>query len=82
MFIETHYLVYPEGETMEVPHPLRFNSLVDLNGNELQPPFGSHRMIVYRVQKITREEGRGGTDHYYHLKLIRGEELFGLTEEG
>jgi len=79
MFMETYHLVYPEGETVEIQQPLRFNSLVDLNGNELQPPLRTHRMIVYRVQKITRDEGRGETNHFYHLELVRGEELFGLV---
>jgi hypothetical protein len=82
MFIESYYLVYPEGELMEVPQPLRFNSLVDLNGEELGLPLQTHKMIVYRVWKITRNEGKGGIDHYYHLELVRGEELFGLTKKG
>ena len=79
MFIESHHLVYPEGEIQEIQRPLRFNSLVDMNGNPLQLPLQTHRMIVYRVYRIRHDESRGERAIYYHLELVRGEELFSLV---
>ncbi len=75
MFLETHYLVYPEGETQEIENSLQFNQIVDMNGQ----PLPTHRMIVYRVSKIQRREMKGETAHYYHLELVTGDELFSLV---
>ncbi len=79
MFIESHFLVYPEGETQEIDQRLQFNQIVDMNGRPVSLPIPTHRMIVYRVSKIQNKESRGETSHYYHLELVRGDELFGLT---
>ncbi len=79
MFLESHYLVYPEGESQEIEHRLQFNQIVDMNGHPLPLPLSTHRMIVYRVAKIQRRETRGETAHYYHLELVSGDELFSLV---
>jgi len=79
MFITSHFIVFPEGETREVAQPLGFNELVDINGKALTPPLSTHKTIVYRVFKISRDEGKGGTENFYHLELVRGEELFSLV---
>jgi hypothetical protein len=80
MFIESNFLVYPEGETQEIEHSLQFNQIVDMNGQPVPLPLPTHRMIVYRVSKIQRKEMKGEAAHYYHLELLRGEELFSLTQ--
>lgn len=82
MFIESHQLVYPEGEVQEIEHPLPFNQIVGLNGEPLQLPLPTHRMIVYRVYKISRDVKKGETVHSYHLELVKGDELFSLTRRG
>ncbi|HDQ14754.1 MAG TPA: hypothetical protein ENN41_08065 [Sediminispirochaeta sp.] len=79
MFIESHHLVYPEGDTIEIEHPLNFNDLVDLNGQAIRLPLPSPKFIVYRVYKMRREEERGENRHFYHLELLKGEELFRLV---
>jgi len=79
MFLESYYLVYPEGEIQEISSRLEFNVIVDMNGTPLRLPLKTHRMIVYRVYKIRENEKRGEKETYYHLELVRGEELFRLT---
>ncbi len=79
MFLESHYLVYPEGETQEIEHRLQFNQIVDMNGRPVPLPLPTHRMIVYRVSKIQRKEAKGETAHYYHMELVGGDELFSLV---
>jgi hypothetical protein len=79
MFMESHYLVYPDGDNQEIDGPVAFNALVGMNGEALRLPLPSSRMIVYRVYKVRREESRGERTSFYHLELVRGEELFSLT---
>lgn len=79
MFIESHYLVYPDGDTQEINGSVAFNALVDMNGGAVRLPLASHRMIVYRVFKITRKETKGERSSFYHLELVGGEELFSLA---
>ncbi|MFO7731105.1 MAG: hypothetical protein R6V86_10095 [Spirochaetia bacterium] len=79
MFIESNFLVYPEGETQEIDFKLQFNQIVDINGRPLSLPLASPKMIVYKVVKIQNREMRGETAHYYHLELVRGNELFSLA---
>lgn len=79
MFLESFYLVFPEGEVQEISNRLGFNMIVDMNGNPVKLPLTTHRMIVYRVYKIQENEKRGEKEIYYHLELVRGDELFSLT---
>jgi hypothetical protein len=79
MFIESNFLVYPEGETQEIEFKLRFNQIVDMNGRPVSLPLASYKMIVYKVVKIQTKEMKGETAHYYHLELVRGDELFSLA---
>jgi len=75
MFIRECFIVYPEGEVQEIPSPLPFNALVDLNGRPLALPLATHRQIAYRVVKIRREEAKGGETVWHHLELVPAAEL-------
>ena len=77
MYLSENYIVFPEGETQEVGKPLAFDALVDLNGVELEFPLASPRIIAYRVVKIRREEGKGGTRSFHYLELVSAAELHG-----
>jgi hypothetical protein len=79
MTLEEHFIVYPEGDTQEISHRLRFNQVVDLNGNPLRIPLPTVKMIAYRVYKITREENRGENISFYHLSLLHRDELLELV---
>ncbi len=75
-------IVYPEGDSQEIDHKLRVNQLVDLNGNPLELPLPTARMIVYRVWKITTAIERGCEETSFHVELVARPELEGLTVRG
>lgn len=79
MTLEEHYIVYPEGDTQAISHQLRFNQVVDINGNPLRLPLPRVKMIAYRVYKITRQENRGENISFYHLSLLHRDEILGLV---
>lgn len=75
----TYKLKYPEGDEIEIEHSLNFNQIVDLNGNLLQVPISSPKMIVYKVYRVSTAEERGVITKFYYLELIVGQELSGLA---
>jgi hypothetical protein len=75
MHLTTRQIVYPEGETQEIEHPLSLNQLVDINGLPLQPPLPTIRMIVYRVYKIATESLKGEDIVNYHLEQLWRDEM-------
>jgi len=75
MTIETNWIVFPEGETQELPGPLRMGQLVDLNGRPLPLPLPTARMIAYRVVGIRRKEERGSLDSFHKVELVPAFEL-------
>lgn len=75
MILPVRYIVYPEGDIQEIPHTLGINHLVDINGFPLPLPLPTDRMIAYEVYKITKEENRREASTYYHLALLRRDEL-------
>ena len=79
MHLTSNYIVYPEGDSQEIEHSLHFNQYVGLNGEPLQLPLPNPRMIVYRVYRISRDEGKGETDTFYYLELVTGNELMSLA---
>jgi hypothetical protein len=80
MHLRSSYIVYPEGDLQEIGHTLRFNQYVGLNGEPLQLPLPSPRTIVYKVYRISTDEGKGETETYYYLELVTGRELRSLAE--
>ncbi len=81
MHLNSHYIVYPEGDMQEIDHSLHFNQYVGLNGEPLQLPLQTSRMIVYRVYRISRNEEKGETETLYYLEMITGSELQSLAGE-
>ena len=79
MWLVEHHIVYPEGDTQEIASPLSFNQFVGINGVPLQLPLESPKTIVYRVYRISKDEHKGGTNVYYYLELVTGEELESLA---
>jgi hypothetical protein len=73
--VTNRVIEYPEGDSREIEHPLGVNALVDLNGNPLDLPLPSARMIVYRVWKITTDEERRTETIRYHLQRVVRPEL-------
>ena len=75
MTLQYAVLVYPDGDTQEARVPLRINQVVDLNGYPLELPLKSVRIIAYRVSKIRKSETKAEETTYYHLELVRREEI-------
>jgi len=75
MRIPLRIIVFPEGDRQEIPHTLRFNQLVDINGNPIPLPLATTKMIAYRVFRITSESTRNEDITEYHLEIVRPAEL-------
>ena len=82
MFFEEFYIVFPEGDVQEVPCRLPFNTLVDMNGNVLDLPLPTHKMIVFRVARIKTSENKGSNETFHFLELMSAEELLPFTKSG
>ena len=82
MFFEEFYIVFPEGDVQEVPGRLPFNTLVDMNGNVLDMPLPTNKMIVFRVARIKTNENKGSNETFHFLELMSAEELLPYVKSG
>jgi len=80
MYIREYFIVFPEGDVQEIEGRLPFNALVDMNGNPLELPLPTNRMIVFRVAGIKTDEKKGSSETYHFLELLDAEELLEYTE--
>jgi len=81
MFITEYFIVYPEGDTQEIQGRLSLNQLVDVNGNPLDLPLPTNRMVVFQVGKIATDEYKGGRATYHYLEQVSAQELMEYVEE-
>ena len=81
MFISEYFIVYPEGDTREIHGRLSINQLVDLNGNPLDLPLPTNRMIVFRVSKIKTNDYKGGSETLHYLEQLSAWELAEYVEK-
>ena len=81
MFISEYFIVYPEGDSQEIRARLSINQLVDLNGNPLDLPLPTSRMIVFRVTKVRTNEYKGGSETYHYLEQVSASELLEYANE-
>ena len=79
MDLLTRRIVFPEGDFQEIPHDLRVNQLVDLNGYPLPLPLTDTRIIAYRVFRKSTSVERHEETVSYHVELVPVWELRGLT---
>jgi hypothetical protein len=75
VFLKSSFIIYPEGDVQEIDHSLSINQLVDLNGNPLQLPLPTTKMIVYRVYKINVKTPTGQEIRQHYLELVNVNEL-------
>ncbi|MDR2964990.1 MAG: hypothetical protein LBU88_04375 [Treponema sp.] len=75
MFISEFFMVFPEGDIQQIQGRLPFNALVDMNGNVLNSPLSTNKMIAYKVTAIKTEERTGVSETYHLLELLGAEEL-------
>ena len=81
MFMTEYFIVYPEGDTQEIRGRLSLNQLVDVNGNPLDLPLPTNRMVVFRVEKIKTNDYKGGSETYHFLEQVSARELIEYVEE-
>ena len=79
MFTTEFFIVFPEGDVQEIDKRLPFNSIVDINGNQLSLPLPTNRMIAFKVGRIKTDENKGGNETYHFLELLSAEELLEYT---
>ena len=82
MFFEEFYIVFPEGDVQEVSGRLPFNTLVDMNGNVLDLPLPTNKMVVFRVARIKTNENKGNNETLHFLELVSAEELLPYVKSG
>lgn len=75
MTIRTNQVVYPDGDTQEIGWQLTINTVVDLNGNPLQLPLPTAKMIAYRVYRKSTREDRGEETTSYYLELLNRDSI-------
>jgi hypothetical protein len=75
MFIYEYFIVFPEGDTQEIKGRLAINQLVDINGNPLDLPLPTNRMLVFQVAKIKTNDYKGGSETYHFLEQVSAREL-------
>ncbi|MDR2543388.1 MAG: hypothetical protein LBC80_08085 [Treponema sp.] len=75
MYLTEFFLVFPEGDIQEIDRRLPFNVLVDMNGNVLDLPLPTNKMIVFRVNGIRTEEKKGASCTYHVLEQLSADEL-------
>ena len=80
MYTEDFYIVFPEGDTQEIPRRLRLNTLVDVNGNPLPLPLPTNRMIAFRVARVQAKENKGSSETYHFLELMSARDLLEYCE--
>lgn len=75
MFISEYFIVFPEGDVQEVDGRLPFNAIVDMNGNVLDLPLPTNKMIAFKITGIKTDEKKGSSETYHYLELLSAEEL-------
>lgn len=75
MYMTDYFIVFPEGDSQEIRGRLSLNQLVDVNGNPVDLPLATNRMVVFKVVKISTNEYKGGNETYHFLEQLSAREL-------
>jgi hypothetical protein len=73
------YVIFPDGERREINHLLKAGDLVDINGNPLDLPIPTNRMIAYHVAGRRTNEERGVITTTFILEQLNSDELLAYT---
>jgi hypothetical protein len=80
MFMNEYFIVFPEGDIQEISSRLPLNAVVDINGQILDLPLPTNRMIAFRVYRIKVNENRGSNETLHYLELLSAEELLSYAK--
>jgi len=75
MFMTDYFIVFPDGDTQEIQRRLPLNEMVDVNGNPVSLPLSTNRMVVFRVNKVTTNDYKGGSETFHFLEQLSAREL-------
>lgn len=75
MTLYEFHIVYPEGESREVKNGLNLSDILDINGNPLELPLPTNRMIAYQISKKRTIENKGIVTTVYYLEQLNSDEL-------
>jgi hypothetical protein len=75
MFMTEYFIVFPGGDTQEIRGRLQLNQLVDVNGNPLPLPLPTNRMVAFKVEKVSRNDYKGGSETFHFLEQVSAMEL-------
>lgn len=79
MTLYEFHLVFPEGETQEISHQLSPGEIVDVNGQPLNLPLPTNRMLAYHVSRKRTAEETGMIVTWYFLEQLSATELLAYT---
>ncbi|HKL86019.1 MAG TPA: hypothetical protein VJ861_06780 [Treponemataceae bacterium] len=75
MILYEFHIVYPEGESREIKNCLNLSDILDINGNPLELPLPTNRMIAYQISKKRTIENKGIVTTVYYLEQLNSDEL-------
>jgi len=81
MFMTEYFIVFPEGDAQEIRGRLTLNQMVDVNGNPVDLPLPTNRMVVFRVEKVRTNDYKGGSETFHFLEQLSARELMEYVEE-
>ncbi|HOV12913.1 MAG TPA: hypothetical protein PK771_01410 [Spirochaetota bacterium] len=77
MEFNNYFLLFPEGDTQEIYHPLRFGDIIDINGNICKPNDLNPRKISYKVTGVQQKTHFKEITFYYRVELLNRNEVLG-----
>lgn len=80
MQICEYYLVFPDGDRIEVPCPPRMGDILDANGKPHRLPIKTEKTLGFRVAGKRTVERTGCTAEVYRLEQMSASDLLPYVE--
>ncbi len=75
MQLYEYYLIFPDGDRIEIDGPPDTRALLDVNGFPHQLPLETEKTLAYHVCGKRTQEERGLTVEFYFLEQMSAAEL-------
>ena len=70
-----YFLLFPEGDSQEIYHPLKFGDIIDINGNVCSRSDLNPRKIAYEVTGVQKKTHFKETVIYYKVEKLNSNEV-------
>ncbi len=80
MQLYEYYLIFPDGDQIEVPRPPRMHDILDANGFPHRLPLKTEKTLAFRIVGKRTVEKRGVTAEFYTLEQMSAAELLAYAE--